>query len=207
MYFRQKNDSNTLPDYIRSALSHSRQHDTQRTLGNSFSQSLRHNYMALFQRSFIHSTTRAWNRFPEYTQTGSSLKKSNREILERLSNPRHPTNLLLILDEGWQHFAHQITSGMSDLSAHLYYIQNVESPTALADIHLKQYTNSYFIVAFMQKLDSNYLKQSQPFTERFLSSTTRFTSRHSSSWLTSRCNRSARSGTSISKIDFQNTMF
>ena len=135
------------------------------------------------------------------------LKKSNREILERLSNPRHPTNLLLILDEGCQHFAHQITSGMSDLSAHLYSIQNVESPTALADIHLKQYIISYFIVAFMQKLDSNSLKQSQPFTERFLSSTTRFTSRHSSSWLTSRCNRSARSGTSISKIYFQNTMF
>ena len=66
-------------------------------------------------------------------------KKSNREILERLSNPRHPTNLLLILDEGWQHFAHQITSGMSDLSAHLYSIPNVESLTALADLHLKQY--------------------------------------------------------------------
>ena len=143
MYYKLKNDSTPLPDYIRSAMPHTRQHDTQRTLRNSFSQSLPPNHTTLFQRSFIPSTTRAWNRLPESTQTSKAPQIFKRELSERLSVPAPPLYYSLGTKVG--NILHtKLRVGMSNLNAHLYSIQKIESPNCSCG-HTPETTNHFII--------------------------------------------------------------
>ena len=147
MYYKLKIDSTTLPDYIRSAMPHTRQHDTQRTLRNSSSQSLPPNHTTLFQRSIIPSITRAWNRLPESTQPSKFPQIFKREISERLSVPAPPLYYSLGTKVG--NILHtKLRVGMSNLNAHLYSIQKIESPNCSCG-YTPETTNHFIINCHM----------------------------------------------------------
>ena len=143
MYFKLKNNTSTLPDYIRAELPQTRQRDTNITLRNSSSQSLPPNHTSLFQRSFIPSTTRAWNRLPESTQTSRSPKMFKRELSERLSVRTPPVYYSLGTKLG--NILHtKLRVGMTELNAHLYSIQKVDSPNCACG-NTPETTNHYIL--------------------------------------------------------------
>ena len=84
MYFKLKTTDTRLPDYITTALPHTRHQDTSRTLRNASAHSLPANNTSLFQRSFFPVTTRDWNKLPEIIRIVAPPKSFKREILQRL---------------------------------------------------------------------------------------------------------------------------
>ena len=130
LYFKLKHKANTLPRYVTAAMPHTRQQDTQRSLRNSSLQSLPPNRTTLLQRSFIPSTTRAWNHLPQSMQASKSTQTFKRELLERLSVPVPPSYFTLGTKTG--NILHtKLRVGMSDLNAHLYSIQKAQSPNCV----------------------------------------------------------------------------
>ena len=144
MYFKLQNDTNNiLPDYVVTAMPNTRLQDTQRNLRNAASQSLPPNHTSLFQRSFIPTTTRDWNKLPGTIRTNISPKTFKRELFKRLCIPEPPVYYSLGSKKG--NILHtKLRLGMSDLNAHLYSIQKSETPLCSCSNIIE--TTNHFII-------------------------------------------------------------
>ena len=121
------NDSDhQLPNIITNLVPDTRAHTTGRPLRNAQSLTLPSNRTTAYQRSFIPTTIRKWNKLPPTLTSLSSSRSFKREIHQRLGAAKPPPYFNLGHRTG--NILHtRIRVGLSHLNAHKFKIQKSSS--------------------------------------------------------------------------------
>ena len=127
LYYHIQKPNTLIPPYIISILPENRISQTGRALRNSDTLTLPYNRTSAFQKSFIPSTTKLWNKLPlNVRQTNYSSFK--RTVHEQFCPPRPPAFFIFGSKLG-NKLHTRLRVGTSALNAYLYQLQLVDSPS------------------------------------------------------------------------------
>jgi len=125
LYQKLRLDSR-IPDYITAMLPNTRTQDTGRILRNHMHNTLPHNRITSYQRSFIPHTTRQWNKLPQPVKALLRITQFKKTIF--LSHgPSKPPKYYSFGNKNANILHTKLRLGISELNCHQFQIQKVDS--------------------------------------------------------------------------------
>ena len=126
LYHKLTTPEHSTPSYISALIPHTRAHDTNMTLRNAYHHTQAQIRTTTHQRSFFSLTGNQWNQLPEATKQ-LSYQDFKKWIKQHLSTPEPPV-----------YYSHgtkarntmhtRLITDMSQLNAHMFKIQKLDSP-------------------------------------------------------------------------------
>ena len=132
-----------IPDYITATLPNTRTQDTGRTLRNRMHNTLPHNRIASYQRSFIPHTTRQWNGLPEPVKSLLRISQFKKAIF--LSHgPSKPSKYYSFGNKNGNILHTKLRLGISELNCHQFQIQKVDTTSCNCG-HMQENTQHFVL--------------------------------------------------------------
>lgn len=126
LFHRLKNPAQHTPNYITALITHTRGHDTNRTLRNAGTLTTTIAHTSLYQKSFFQTTSRQWNELSDTTRQ-LTQKPFKKHLREQLGLPDPPPFSSMGSKIG--NVLHsRLRMDMTHLNSHLFIVQKVDSP-------------------------------------------------------------------------------